>query len=91
MSEAPKKIWVSEPIIKSHYLAHQLADDTQYIRADLVDGLVEALEALTSLCEVHGDFRNGVTDPMGTIDEGDYIANLIICDARAALKAMEEG
>lgn len=82
---APKKIWIDE-----HWEANfsGSAEDTLYVRADLVNGLVEALDALTSLCEVHGDFRNGVTDPMGTIDEGDYIANLIICDARAALKAV---
>jgi hypothetical protein len=93
MSEAPKKIWVEskEEWRPSMMSKKQMYAGQAYIRADLVDGLVEALEALTSLCEVHGDFRNGVTDPMGTIDEGDYIANLIICDARAALKAMEEG
>lgn len=45
MSETPKKIWVSGPIIKRHYLVNQLANDTQYIRADLVAGLVDALES----------------------------------------------
>ena len=43
MSEAPKKIWVWD------YAAHQMVNDNHdstdvpYIRADLVDGLVELL------------------------------------------------
>ena len=46
MSEAPKKIWVWD------YAADQMVNenpdstDVLYIRADLVDGLVEALEGL---------------------------------------------
>lgn len=47
--------------------------------------LLEAIELLTSMCEVHGDFSNGVTDPTGSIDEGDVIAGEIIKKARAAI------
>ena len=44
MSEAPKKIWVSERIIKTEYLAQELTGETKYIRADIVEELYEALE-----------------------------------------------
>ena len=42
MNEAPKKIWVDE-LFKAQE-EKILANDIPYIRADLVDGLVEALE-----------------------------------------------
>jgi len=51
MNEAPKKIWVWD------YAADQMVNenpdstDVPYIRADLVDGLVEALE----MCVKHLD------------------------------------
>lgn len=38
-------------------------------------GLVAAATAVLEMCEQHGDFRNGVTDPTGTIDEGNVIAS----------------
>lgn len=76
MSETPKKIWVTGPIIKRHYLAHQLADDTLYIRADLVDGLVDALEDLMSLCEAGLD--------------SDYDVDAELTNAKAALAALKE-
>ena len=47
MNEAPKKIWVSEYAIEKHVLAHELNGEIKYIRADLVSGLVEALEEAT--------------------------------------------
>ena len=39
---------------------------------------VAALESITYLCEVHGDFKNGITDQSGSIDggEGFEIVNL---------------
>jgi hypothetical protein len=43
MSEAPKKIWRVE---QNGYAS---GPDVPYIRADLVDGLVEALEKLAKL------------------------------------------
>ena len=43
MNEAPEKIWLdSDGAAWEHYSE----DDTPYIRADLVDELVEALEEL---------------------------------------------
>jgi len=46
---------------------------------------VDALAQLVEMCEVHGDFSNGVTDPTGSIDEGNVRASEIIRAARAAL------
>jgi len=78
---APKKIWVWD------YAADQMVNenpdstDVAYIRADLVDGLVEALELALSC--------NGVTllsDPPK--DAWKY--HQVEAKARAALKAMEE-
>lgn len=51
-----------------------------------VERLREALETITSMCEMHGEFSNGVTDSTGTIDEGNVRAGEIIGAARAALK-----
>ena len=42
MSEAPKKIWMAEHAAFEAY-TYQLDGDISYIRADLVDGLVFAL------------------------------------------------
>jgi hypothetical protein len=73
MSEAPKKIWVWD------YAAHQMVNenpdstDVAYIRADLVDGLVEALE----LSAFH---MHKITTSRG---KADYSV------VRAALKALE--
>lgn len=68
------------------------AAEEQKRRADAYGQLVErvkeleeALNCITSMCETHGDFRNGVTDPTGTIDEGNVIAGRIVGDARAVL------
>lgn len=47
MSEIPKKIWVSEYAIEKHALAHELNGDTQYIRADIVEEMQEALEKIS--------------------------------------------
>lgn len=46
--DAPKKIWVN-PFFANRFFTSQevcLGDAEQYIRADLVDGLVEALDAI---------------------------------------------
>jgi len=50
MNEAPKKIWYSFEYEK-RIIAGANEEDTPYIRADLVDGLVEALEELCYLKE----------------------------------------
>jgi len=50
MNEAPKKIWIHDGFWRSGDSSYWSTDekeseiDTQYIRADLVDGLVEALK-----------------------------------------------
>lgn len=49
------------------------------------DALVRALEAMTGFCDEHADFRNGVTDPTGAIDEGNARAAEYFSIARAAL------
>ncbi len=49
--------------------------------------LREAMERLVCMCEHYGDFRNGVTDPTGSIDEGVIRATEVIRAARAALDA----
>ena len=74
---APKKIWYSFEYEK-RIIAGANEEDTQYIRADLVDGLVEALKT----CRF-----SGYTD----ID-GDYITTQHFDGpkVRAALKALEE-
>ena len=77
---APKKIWV-DPFFANRFFTSQevrLGDVEQYIRADLVDGLVEALKT----CRF-----SGYTD----ID-GDYITTQHFDGpkVRAALKALEE-
>jgi len=55
MSETPKKIWVSEYVLERHALEHELNGDTQYIRADLVDGLVEAVEKVLRISDRNHD------------------------------------
>jgi hypothetical protein len=72
MNKAPKKIWMSTDV---H--AWAIEDDIfnlPYIRADLVDGLVEALNEMLAYS--------------GIIEErdSDYVTN----KARATLKALEE-
>lgn len=56
---------------------------------EMVKELKAALGGITAMCEQHGDFRNGVTDPTGTIDEGDVVAGRVIGSARAALAKCE--
>jgi len=74
---APKKIWVWG------YAADQMVNenldstDVQYIRADLVDGLVEALEKISGFT---------MSQFVNTSD----MANECRDVARAALKALEE-
>ena len=74
-NEAPKKIWMSEDT-KFEVYADQYDGDILYIRADIVDGLVAALEGLT----VHDFGANGWNDQ----------TERYAIKARAALKALEE-
>lgn len=50
-----------------------------------VKELEEALAGMLGFCDEHGDFRNGVTDPTGAIDEGNVTASRYFAAARAAL------
>jgi len=55
-----------------------------------IQSRLDALTALLYMCEVHGDFSNGVTDSTGTIDEGNVRSSEVIrsaWDALALLKA----
>jgi len=68
MSEAPKKIWVWD------YAADQMVNenpdstDVLYIRADLVDGLVEALEGLQEW--VNGTAYDKARAALKNLEEG---------------------
>jgi hypothetical protein len=75
MSETPKKIWVDNTILCEFDMELCPESDVKYIRADLVDGLVEAVEV----------FINGKFDS----DEFDSQIEMME-DALAALKALEE-
>lgn len=55
-----------------------------------INELVDALRGITEMCEFHGDFSNGVTDPTGTIDEGNVRACEFIHAARATLAKHKE-
>ena len=77
MNEAPKKIWANAIEVEGWDKKPDFGKPFQYIRADLVDGLVEALKT----CRF-----SGYTD----ID-GDYITTQHFDGpkVRAALKALE--
>jgi hypothetical protein len=51
------------------------------------DDLVKALEAMIELCENASldAFKNGVTDPTGSVDQGDVYAGEFIQQSREAL------
>ena len=72
--EAPKKIWLAEDDSFAEF-QYQFDGDIPYIRADLVDGLVEALELLVSYGNVFS-YKAGQESPYKI--------------ARAALRALEE-
>ena len=77
MNEAPKKIWVNDDWNKHPYwhAKENRMTTTQYIRADLVDGLVDLLKQDLEWME-NGD----------EVGYGGDLYNKI----KAALKAMEE-
>jgi len=66
MNKAPKKIWYD---FNFQYLATsgEHGDVTQYIRADLVDGLVEALKGLQEW--VNGTAYDKARDALKAIEE----------------------
>jgi len=49
MNEDPKRIWVDHTILCEFDMELCPESDVEYIRADLVDGLVEALDKLAKL------------------------------------------
>lgn len=53
MNEAPKKIWIKEDDDEWWGVKPSYGNNTQYIRADLVDGLVKGLAS--------GDYRQYCT------------------------------
>ena len=80
MNEAPKKIWLdSEGAAWEHYSE----EDTPYIRADIVDELVEALEKGMGFNEAYWKLINFSPSDTGLIKE-------LTDKARAALKKLEE-
>ena len=80
MNEAPKKIWVDDGMIA---WAQYSEDDTPYIRADIVDELVEALEEGMEFNEAYWKLINFSPSDTGLIKE-------LTDRARAALKKLEE-
>jgi hypothetical protein len=56
MSKAPKKIWYDLYSFEGG-LEKLSQHDTQYIRADLVDGLVEALEWIDNVWAVEREYK----------------------------------
>lgn len=52
---------------------------------DDFENLLETIKMLIEVCH-HGDFRNGVTDPTGSIDEGEVRTGELIDDARRVLR-----
>ena len=82
MNEAPKKIWV----IRDRYIVdpEKACEHTvPYIRADIVDELVEALEEGMEFNEAYWKLINFSPSDTGLIKE-------LTDKARAALKKLEE-
>jgi hypothetical protein len=82
MSEAPKKIWLN-PLTADIYRLGSETFSEAYIRADLVDPLVKALEEMTELNRVYWKAIAFEPSVGGTFQE-------VLDKARAALKAMKE-
>jgi len=80
MKEEPKKIWLdSDGAAWEHYSE----EDTLYIRADIVDELVEALEEGMEFNEAYWKIINFSPSDTGLIKE-------LTDKARAVLKKLEE-
>jgi len=79
----PKKIWVEyEEGCWPTVLCREFKDVGEpYIRADIVDGLVEALEKIAALEDTEEDEWDAV----------DRVIPLMVAIARTALQALEEG
>ena len=79
-NEAPKKIWVDAEFDVYDY---EEQGCRAYIRADLVDGLVEALKKGMEFNEAYWKLINFSPSDTGLIKE-------LTDKARAAMKALEE-
>jgi hypothetical protein len=82
MNEAPKILWYDDQECSAGPVQFN-TDEVKYIRADLVNGLVEALEEMTELNRVYWKAIAFEPSVGGTFQE-------VLDKARAALKAMEE-
>lgn len=51
--------------------------------------LLIASKNVLNMCLFHGDFRNGVTDPTGSIDEGDVNASRLLNELEKAIAGAE--
>jgi hypothetical protein len=72
-------------------LAHAVREYArQAVYADPSPSLVRAASAVLAMCDSIGEFRNGVTDSTGTIDEGSVRAGELLEDLRAALSQVEQ-
>ena len=80
MNEAPKKIWLDSDMTAWKQYSE---DDIPYIRADIVDELVEALEEGMEFNEAYWKLINFSPSDTGLIKE-------LTDKARAALKKLEE-
>jgi len=74
MNEAPKKIWAIQGTHHPYWRLKEFPNTVQYIRADLVDGLIEALEMCVKHLDADGNLWSKEEQAM----------------ALAALKALEE-
>lgn len=53
-----------------------------------LDNAIHDITNLIEMCLLHGDFSNGVTDPTGSIDEGEVKASEVIDAAHRAIKVI---
>jgi hypothetical protein len=84
LMNAPKKIWMAKDDAFDEY-THQFDGDIPYIRADLVDGLVEALSQIT---DVYTAMRENLSKMYPK--DGWSTETLTLDKARAALAKLEE-
>ena len=68
MNEAPKKIWYSFEYEK-RIIAGANEEDTPYIRADLVDGLVEALKWIDNVWAVEREYKAKARAALKALEE----------------------
>lgn len=83
MSEAPKKIWVDPEGTMS--LVKIVHDDTQYIRSDIADELVKALEIAAQVFRTYEAYHE-YRDAFDKADRNRGYAEQM----EAAIKLMEE-